>query len=100
MPAVTRVGDLSTGHEGYPPSAVTTPNNSTVYANGILVAVKGGSFATHTKPKSPTHFEGAERLITGGSETVFVENEKVTRIGDDIADGDASAQGSPNVFAG
>lgn len=100
MPAVTRVGDLSTGHEGYPPSAVTIPNNSTVYANGILVAVQSGSFATHVKPKSPPHVEGADRVITGGSSTVFVESKPVTRIGDDIADGDASAQGSPNVFAG
>jgi len=100
MPAVTRVGDLSTGHEGYPPSAVTIPNNSSVYANGILVAVQGGSFATHVKPKSPPHLEGADRVITGGSGTVFVEGKPVTRIGDDIADGDASAQGSPNVFAG
>jgi len=100
MPAVTRVGDLSTGHEGYPPSAVTIPNNSTVYANGILVAVQGGSFATHVKPKNPPHLEGADRVITGGSGTVFVEGKPVTRIGDDIADGDASAQGSPNVFAG
>ena len=100
MPAVTRVGDLSTGHEGYPPSAVTIPNNSTVYANGILVAVQGGSFATHVKPKNPPHLEGADRVITGGSGTVFVEGKPVTIIVDDIADGDASAQGSPNVFAG
>ena len=100
MPAITRVGDLSTGHEGYHPSAVTIPNNSTVYANGILIAVKDGSFATHTKPDSPPHVEGADRIITGGSNTVFAESKRVTRIGDDIADGDASAQGSPNVFAG
>jgi uncharacterized Zn-binding protein involved in type VI secretion len=100
MPAVTRLGDLSTGHEGYPPTAVTIPNNSTVYANGILVAVQGGSFATHVKPKSPPHVEGADRVITGGSGTVFVEGKPITRIGDDIADGDASAQGSPSVFAG
>ena len=100
MPAVTRVGDLSTGHEGYPPSAVTIPNNSTVYANGILAATQGGSFATHTKPKSPPHVEGVDRVITGGSGTVFVEGSPVARIGDDIADGDACAQGSPNVFAG
>lgn len=100
MPAVTRVGDLSTGHEGYPPSAVTIPNNSTVYANGILVAVQGGSFATHVKPKSPPHIEGVDRVITGGSSITFVEGKPITRIGDDIADGDASAQGSPTVFAG
>lgn len=100
MPAITRRGDLSAGHEGYHPTAVTIPNNGTVYVNGILAAVQGGSFATHTKPKSPPHEEGHERVITGGSGTVFVEGKPVTRIGDDIADGDASAQGSPTVFAG
>jgi uncharacterized Zn-binding protein involved in type VI secretion len=35
-----------------------------------------------------------------GSSTVFVNGQKLARIGDSISCGSKNAQGSPNVFAG
>ena len=102
MAGVVRLGDLSAGLEGgvvWPKTAVVNPNNSTVYANGILVATQGGSFDTHTRGQV-THFVNVERKITGGSNVVFVENKPVARSGDSIADTDTCDECSPDVFAG
>jgi uncharacterized Zn-binding protein involved in type VI secretion len=102
MAGVVRLGDLSAGLEGdevWPKTAVVTPNNSTVYANGKLVATQGGSFATHIKGRV-THLEDPQRKIKGGSNVVFVENKPVARSGDSIEDTDTCDECSPNVFAG
>lgn len=98
MPGIVRLGDKSLGHDGYPPTPVTIPNNATFFVNGKLAATVGGSFATHTKPKSPTHFEGAERVITSGSNTFFIEGNKAARHGDSVADNDSCDECSPDCF--
>ena len=104
MAGVVRLGDLSSGtaedpSNPWPKTAVTIPNNSSVYANNKLVATKGGSFATHSKGRT-THFEGIQRVITGGSNTVFVEGKSIARAGDKLADNDECDQCSPDVIAG
>jgi uncharacterized Zn-binding protein involved in type VI secretion len=104
MPGVVREGDLSSGtaedpSSPWPKTAVTVPNNSTVYANSKLVATKGGSFATHNKG-GVFHFVNAQRVITGGSGTVFAEGKAIARSGDKVADGDECDQSSSDVFAG
>jgi len=104
MARVVRLGDLSSGtaedpSNPWPKTALTVPNNSTVYANGILVATKGGSFATHSKGRI-THFVNIQRVITGGSSTVFAEGKAVARSGDKTADNDECDEASPDVFAG
>jgi len=103
MPGVVRLGDLSSGvaenpSDPWPATALVHAGQSTVYADGILVGVVGGSFNTHTK-RGTTHFVDVQRKITSGSPNVFVENQPLARAGDSIADGDQCSGCSSDVFA-
>ena len=92
MPAVTRKGDLCTGHGAYPPRPSTgaSPN---VYVNGIPVHRVGDSWAVHCAPIC----HGGSLAI--GSPTVFVNGRAIGRIGDPVDCGSSVAQGSTNVFS-
>ena len=46
LPAA-RLGDPTTGHGCFPPTVLIEANTSNVYANGILISVKGNSNQTH-----------------------------------------------------
>ena len=99
MPGVVRIGDSSTGENGYPATALVDTPQTSVYIDGALAGVVGASYATHSKPHAPTHYQDAERVITGGSTTVIVEGKGLARIGDPVADGDTAAAGSSDVIA-
>ncbi|KAF0113227.1 MAG: PAAR repeat-containing protein [Rhodospirillaceae bacterium] len=94
MPAVTRVGDVCSGHGCWPsrPSVEGSPN---VFINGLPVVRQGDAFAPHTCPDIPETHGG---VLAGGSPTVFVNGRPVGRIGDAVSCGGAVAAGSPNVF--
>lgn len=94
MPAVTRLGDMGSGHGGFAPRACTegSPN---VFINGIPAHRQGDAWGTHCDSNS-CHAS----TMAGGSSTVFVNGKPLARIGDDVACGSVSAQGSPSVFAG
>jgi uncharacterized Zn-binding protein involved in type VI secretion len=98
MPAVVRLGDLSTGHGCFPPTNLVATAATKSYINGILVGLQdqASQFSTHTCGNS-THPQNS-RYISSGSTKSFIEGKPVARIGDDIACGDACAQGSPNSF--
>ena len=94
MPAVTRLGDICTGHGCFPPR----PNDEAsadVFVNGIGVHREGDHWVTHCCVDS-CHDSNLQR----GSPSVFVNGKPAARIGDAVACGSASAQGSPNVFFG
>lgn len=93
MPAVTRLGDLCTGHGCWPsrPNIQASPD---VYANGIAVHRQTDAWAVHCCP--PCHAGN----LAEGSPTVFVNGLECGRIGDPVNCGSAVATGSPNVFAG
>ena len=95
MPAVTRLGDLCTGHGAFPPRPSTgaSPN---VFINGIAAHRKGDGWASHCDPAPSCHAS----TLADGSATVFVNGQPLARIGDPIGCGSTVAQGSPNVFAG
>jgi len=98
MPSVARKGDLSTGHECFPPTAmVQTPVKKTFF-NGALIGVVDPScqFATHSCGRT-THPQSTRTVNSGASKT-FIEGKLAARIGDNIGDGDAIAQGSANSF--
>lgn len=98
MPAVSRLGDMSTGHGCFPPTAmVQTPVIKTFF-NGIIAGVKdsGCQFATHSCG-IVTHSQ-AERFVSSGASKSYIEGKAAARIADDIGDGDAIAEGSPNSF--
>lgn len=91
---VTRLGDHCTGHACFPPrpTAAASPN---VYANFIAVHRRTDAWSVHCCGSS-CH----SSVLASGSSTVFANFLDVCRIGDPVACGSASAQGSPNVYAG
>lgn len=96
MPAVTRLGDICTGHGCWPPrpSNSASPN---VFVNGIGVHRQGDGWAAHTCAAIPqTHAS----VLASGSSTVFANGKQLGRIGDPVACGSSVAAGSENVFAG
>lgn len=96
MAAASRLGDLSTGHGCFPPTACTGGTASKTYINGIPAQIQGSSFLVHFCGRSvhPT------RLASSGSSTVFIEGKPAIRIGDNISCGDTVGQGSPNTIIG
>ena len=94
MPAVTRLGDVCTGHGCYPPR-VNDEASTNVFVNGIGVHREGDHWVTHTCGDN-TH----DGILETGSSTVFVNGIPAARIGDPISCGSLSAQGSPSVFFG
>ena len=96
MPAVTRLGDLCTGHGCWPPR----PSNGAspdVFVNGIAAHRQGDGWAAHTCPAIPqTHAS----TLGSGSSSVFANGKQIGRIGDPVACGSSVAVGSEDVFAG
>lgn len=92
MPAVTRLGDICTGHGCWPPrpSISASPN---VFANFIPVHRQGDKWAVHCCKSC----HGG--VLAQGSPNVFVNNKQLGRIADPVSCGSQVASGSPNVFA-
>ena len=99
MPAVSRKGDsLSTGHACTATTTLSTPGQSTVFANKILIARKTDPTVSHTNPPvpvCPAHVAN----VNVGSATVFAVGLAMARIGDST-DAGAMTTGSDTVFAG
>ena len=93
MPAVVRLGDICTGHAGWPPR----PNDSAspdTRVNNIPVHRKGDHWVTHCKPRSGCH----DGVLAAGSPDCYVNNRPVGRIGDPVSCGSRCATGSPDCF--
>lgn len=90
--AVTRLGDLSTGHKGFVPvpSVQASPN---VFANFLPVVRQGDAYAIHCTKHCH------QGVLASGSNTVYVNGKQIGRIGDRISCTDQVASGSNNVFA-
>ena len=99
MPAVTRRGDICTGHECFPPRN-STSGSPNVFVNDIAAHREADSWAAHTctHPEVPhgTH----DGSLASGSSTVYVNGKQLGRIGDPVSCGSSVATGSKNVFAG
>jgi uncharacterized Zn-binding protein involved in type VI secretion len=93
MPAVTRLGDICTGH-GCFPSRSSTSASATVFADGIQVHRQSDSWDVHCC--GVCH----DSILSSGSATVYADGLQVGRIGDPIACGSSVASGSATVFAG
>lgn len=94
MPAVVRLGDMCTGHQGFPPRPSDSASPD-VFINNIPAVRVGDHWVPHSAGRS-TH-DGVQSI---GSATVFVNNMPLARVGDEISCGSYNAQGSPNVFSG
>ena len=99
MPAVSRQTDsLSTGHACASTTTLDTPGQSTVRANGLLIARIGDPTVSHPFPPVPICAPHVA-TVNAGSSTVRVAGISVARIGDS-ADAGAMTSGSGNVFSG
>ena len=98
MPAVSTIGDKSTGHGCFAPTALITTPVAKTYFNGKLAAVVDSNcrFAAHSC--GITTHNTSIRIPTGGASKTYIEGKKAARIGDSIQCGDAIAQGSSNSF--
>ena len=99
MPAACRKGDsLSTGHICSSTATLTTPGQSTVFANSLLMARVSDKTVPHPFPPNPP-CANHTAAVNAGSSTVFVEGKALARIGDS-ADAGSMTSGSSNVFSG
>lgn len=95
MPAITRVGDLSTGHDDCSAvPAVTGASN--VLVNGQPVVCVGDSYASHGCIHHPSH---AGQLIEGAP-SFFINGKAVGRVGDAISCGQKVAEGASFCIVG
>lgn len=95
MSAVTRLGDICTGHGAFPPRPSTSASLN-VNVNSIPVHRQGDSWAVHCNPTPSCHGS----VLASGSSTVNVNGKGIGRVGDPVACGSSVATGSSNVFAG
>lgn len=95
MSSATRLGDLDTGHDACPPTALVTASPN-VFINGKAAGRVGDSYAAHGCVSHPSH----SGVIAAGSESVFINGKAAGRIGDPVSCGGAVAEGSNNVFIG
>ena len=99
MPAACRKGDsLTTGHICSSTTTLTTPAQSTVFANSLLMARITDKTVPHPFPPNPPCAPHVAN-VNAGSSTVRVSGAFVARIGDS-ADAGAMTSGSSNVFSG
>jgi len=99
MPAASRMGDISTGHNCFPPTAIITTPVTKTYLNGLLAAVVDAELLKHKCGRS-FHFSTRNRKISSGSSNIFIEGKAAARIGDEIECGDNLGQGSSNIIFG
>lgn len=92
MSGIARVGDLSTGHDDYPPRPVITGSDS-VFLNGLPVVRVGDVWAQHC---NNTSCHPCNQAV--GSSTCFVNGISMARIGDSVGCGDNIANGSLDTF--
>ena len=95
MPAVTRKGDMCTGHGDFPPRN-STSGSPDVFVNGIPAHREGDSWAVHCNSAPSCH----AGTLAAGSKTVYVNGRQLGRIGDPVSCGSSVATGSGNVYAG
>ena len=99
MPAVVREGDsLDTGHGCVSTTTLASANQSSVFANGILVAVVGAPTVSHPFPPDPP-CDPHVAFLNAGSSTVTIGGIAVGRVGDSADEG-AMSSGSPTVSVG
>jgi uncharacterized Zn-binding protein involved in type VI secretion len=98
MPGIAVIDDVTTGHEGYPPTKMVTSPVSKTKFNGKKPGVVDPAcqFLPHTKGNS-THPQNIRYPVEGSTKTK-IEGYYLARIGDKLADGDVIAKGSDNSF--
>ena len=95
MPAVVRLGDMSTKDPCGAPPRATAQGASKTFANGLPIHCVGHKWQPHSCPSSPPH----TTATAVGSAKTFIEGRPIARVGDLITCGSTCAQGSPDTMA-
>jgi uncharacterized Zn-binding protein involved in type VI secretion len=99
MAAFSKLGDMSTGHGCFPPTAMVVTPVTKTFINGILAGVADPQcqFATHVCGIT-VHPQSQRYPIPQPNNKTYIEGYPIACIGDDISCGDVIAQGSSNSF--
>lgn len=95
MPTGARLDNLTTGHDGYPPTPFVS-SSPNVFIKGKGVIRVGDSATDHSKPNFPPH----PVVSAGGSGTVKINGLPLSRTGDPTSCGDHIASTGTHVFVG
>ena len=95
MPAVVRLGDISTGHPHCYPARANIEASDFVSIDGRGVHCVGDAWGVHGA--CPIHSPHGG-VAAAGSSFVTIDGKAVCRIGDPISCGDTMATGSDFVF--
>lgn len=93
MSAMTRIGDLLTGHDCWGDHNIDAGSGD-VFANSIPVSRSGDVSTVHCC--GPDCHAGN----MSGNNSVFVNSKSAQKVGDSVSCGSTQAEGSPNVFIG
>jgi len=88
MPEVCLLGDVCTGHGGFP-SRANVQGDDYLTVNGRPVHCVGHAWATHCDSTPSCH----SSALAGGSDYLSVNGNQVGRVGDPVACGSSVATG-------
>lgn len=94
--SICRIGDISSGACGLPPTPIISDCSDNVIINGVAAATIGSGLPTHSSGNI-TH---TNRIITSGSSKVIINGKSAAFIGSSISCGDIMTNGSENVLVG
>ncbi|WP_413110582.1 type VI secretion system PAAR protein [Thaumasiovibrio sp. DFM-14] len=95
MGNAVKLGDIGSGHGGYPPTPVCG-GSSNVFYDGLPAGRVGDPLILHAKPKSPPH----GRSIASGSSSVFVNGKAAAKSGDSVTCGGSMSGGGTVSIGG
>lgn len=98
MPGIALMGDVTTGHDGYPPTDMIATPVSKTKIQGKYPGVVDPACQFRDHNKGPSVHPAALRTPEEGSSKTFIEGFKVARIADKLKDGDVIAGSSDNSF--
>jgi uncharacterized Zn-binding protein involved in type VI secretion len=98
MPGIAVIGDVTTGHDGYPPTKMVTSPVSKTKFNGQKPGVVDPACQFLPHSLGPSVHPQVSRYPIEGSKKTKIEGYYLARIGDKLADGDIIAKGSDNSF--
>lgn len=100
MPGIALEGQMSTGHDCFPPSSAQGPYTTTSFIGGKRIQIRGVTkYTPHTCNRSTHPDQNSQRIVIDpGGSTFFFEGMPVAMIGDMIDCGDAIAEGAESAF--
>jgi uncharacterized Zn-binding protein involved in type VI secretion len=95
---VAQIGNLTSGHVGYPPHPIVGMGGSNVFIEGVLVAVEGDTVAAHCVLTNPPECHAG--TLTPSETGVYVGGKKIAFLGATVDCGSIVIQSAKTVFVG